>query len=30
MAPVRRRIHGIETFSVLRGGECFFLPSVRP
>jgi hypothetical protein len=26
-APVRRRIHGIETFNVLRGGEYFFLPS---
>jgi deferrochelatase/peroxidase EfeB len=25
-APVRRRIHGIETFTVLRGGEYFFLP----
>jgi Dyp-type peroxidase family len=25
--PVRRRIHGIETFNVLRGGEYFFLPS---
>ena len=24
--PVRRRIHGIETFNVLRGGEYFFLP----
>ena len=27
-APVRRRIHGIETFKVLRGGEYFFLPSL--
>jgi len=27
-APVRRRIHGIETFNVLRGGEYFFLPSL--
>jgi Dyp-type peroxidase family len=27
-APVRRRIHGIETFNVLRGGEYFFLPSI--
>ena len=27
-APVRRRIHGIETFHVLRGGEYFFLPSL--
>jgi len=26
--PVRRRIHGIETFNVLRGGEYLFLPSV--
>jgi Dyp-type peroxidase family len=26
--PVRRRIHGIETFNVLRGGEYFFLPSL--
>jgi uncharacterized protein YbjT (DUF2867 family) len=25
---VRRRIHGIETFNVLRGGEYFFLPSL--
>ena len=25
--PVRRRIHGIETFNVLRGGEYFFMPS---
>src|ERR1700746_1801050 len=24
-APVRRRIHGIETFNVVRGGEYFFL-----
>ncbi|WP_432850528.1 Dyp-type peroxidase [Amycolatopsis sp. CA-161197] len=27
-APVRRRIHGLETFNVLRGGEYFFLPSL--
>jgi hypothetical protein len=27
--PVRRRIHGIETFNVLRGGEYFFMPSRR-
>jgi deferrochelatase/peroxidase EfeB len=27
-APVRRRIHGIDTFNVLRGGEYFFLPSL--
>jgi Dyp-type peroxidase family len=26
--PVRRRIHGIETFNVLRGGEYFFMPSI--
>src|SRR6185437_5166155 len=26
--PVRRRIHGIESFNVLRGGEYFFLPSL--
>jgi Dyp-type peroxidase family len=26
--PVRRRIHGIETFNVLRGGEYFFVPSI--
>ncbi|WP_392970558.1 Dyp-type peroxidase [Streptomyces sp. LN245] len=26
--PVRRRIHGIETFNVLRGGEYLFLPSL--
>jgi Dyp-type peroxidase family len=26
--PVRRRIHGIQTFNVLRGGEYFFLPSI--
>ena len=24
--PVRRRIHGIQTFNVLRGGEYFFMP----
>ncbi len=27
-APVRRRLHGIETFNVLRGGEYFFMPSL--
>jgi Dyp-type peroxidase family len=27
-APVRRRVHGIETFNVLRGGEYFFMPSL--
>ncbi|MGX5851401.1 Dyp-type peroxidase [Mesorhizobium sp. PL10] len=27
-APVRRRIHGIQTFNVLKGGEYFFLPSI--
>jgi Dyp-type peroxidase family len=26
--PVRRRVHGIETFNVLRGGEYFFIPSL--
>ena len=26
--PVRRRIHGLETFNVLRGGEYFFMPSL--
>jgi deferrochelatase/peroxidase EfeB len=26
--PVRRRIHGIETFNVLRGGEYFLMPSL--
>jgi len=26
--PVRRRIHGIETFNVLRGGEYLFRPSL--
>ena len=26
--PVRRRIHGIETFNVLRGGEYMFMPSL--
>jgi hypothetical protein len=25
---VRRRIHGIETFNVLRGGEYLFMPSL--
>src|SRR5882724_6674016 len=27
-APVRRRIHGIQTFNVLKGGEYFFMPSM--
>jgi deferrochelatase/peroxidase EfeB len=26
--PVRRRIHAIETFNVLRGGEYLFMPSI--
>jgi Dyp-type peroxidase family len=26
--PVRRRVHGLDTFNVLRGGEYFFMPSV--
>ena len=26
--PARRRVHGIETFNVLRGGEYLFLPSI--
>ena len=26
--PVRRRIHGIDTFNILRGGEYFFMPSL--
>ena len=26
--PVRRRLQGIETFNVLRGGEYFFMPSL--
>ncbi|MFJ2771011.1 Dyp-type peroxidase [Streptomyces sp. NPDC087300] len=26
--PVRRRVHGIETFNVLRGGEYLFLPGL--
>jgi Dyp-type peroxidase family len=26
--PARRRIHGIDTFNVLKGGEYFFLPSL--
>jgi Dyp-type peroxidase family len=26
--PVRCRVHGIETFNVLRGGEYFFMPSL--
>jgi Dyp-type peroxidase family len=26
--PVQRRVHGIETFNVLRGGEYFFMPSL--
>jgi len=28
LEPVRRRIHGIETFNVLRGGEYFFMPGI--
>ena len=27
-APVRRRIHGIQTFNALRGGEYMFMPSL--
>jgi Dyp-type peroxidase family len=27
-APVRHRVHGMETFNVLRGGEYFFMPSL--
>ncbi|HKN09632.1 MAG TPA: peroxidase, partial [Pseudomonadota bacterium] len=26
--PVRRRVHGIQTFNVLRGGEYLFMPSL--
>ena len=26
--PIRRRIHGIQTFNVLRGGEYMFMPSL--
>jgi Dyp-type peroxidase family len=26
--PVRCRLHGIETFNILRGGEYFFMPSI--
>jgi hypothetical protein len=26
--PVRRRIHGIESFNLLRGGDHFFVPSI--
>ena len=26
--PVRRRIHGIQSFNVLRGGEYMFMPSL--
>ena len=26
--PVRRRVHNIQTFNVLRGGEYFFMPSI--
>jgi deferrochelatase/peroxidase EfeB len=26
--PVRRRVHNIQTFNVLRGGEYFFMPSL--
>lgn len=27
--PVRRRLHGIETFNVVRGGEYLFMPGLR-
>src|SRR5208337_2854996 len=27
-APVRRRVHGIQTFNALRGGEYMFMPSL--
>ena len=27
-APVRRRIHGIQTFNALKSGEYFFMPSI--
>jgi hypothetical protein len=27
-APVRRRIHNIQTFNLLRGGEYMFMPSL--
>jgi len=26
--PVRHRIHDIQTFNILRGGEYFFMPSL--
>jgi hypothetical protein len=26
--PVRHRVHGIETFNVVRGGEYLFMPSL--
>jgi deferrochelatase/peroxidase EfeB len=26
--PVRQRIHGIQTFNVVRGGEYLFMPSL--
>ena len=26
--PVRRRVHGIQTFNVVRGGEYLFMPSL--
>ena len=26
--PVRRRVHGLDTFNVLRGGEYLFMPSL--
>jgi hypothetical protein len=26
--PVRRRVHGIQTFNVVRGGEYMFMPSL--
>jgi hypothetical protein len=27
--PVRRRVHGLQTFNLLRGGEYRFMPSLR-
>ena len=27
--PVRRRVHGIETFNLVRGGEYLFMPGLR-
>jgi deferrochelatase/peroxidase EfeB len=26
--PVRRRVHGVQTFNALRGGEYLFMPSI--